>query len=355
MKNFISFIGIIVTFLLLSSFDAKAQRLTISSEVGYFDNDKNISSISQVWSDYISAIDTSSDTSHFWNSKSLDIHTSLHKDGLLNTYNIRKLTDNIYEINTIAYYPDSAIKGGLMNAIYKVCAVQVDDKWLLTNYFDAVKERYISHNTDNINFYIGNGVSFDRKKIKYSAKFIQTFIDCYNIESSNKVIYVAGGSIDECSAMIGLIYTPIRSHKPYAGRTINNIVLSTRLDHIHEVVHAIMLPLFPNAPLFLHEGIATYYGGTAELNFKTLKKEATTFIERESIDFNNNDFLKAQLSDSIPLSYIVAAAVVEYALQKGGESEVLRLFKSKSYDEIFDLLGISYSQRGDFIRNLFIK
>ena len=194
------------------------------------------------------------------------------------------------------------------------------------NYLDATKHKYISYRTDQIDFYIGNGLSFDKNKIKASAKFAEGFIQDYNIKTQNRITYIAASSIDECSAMIGLVYTPIRSHESYAGRTIYNIILSTQLDHIHEVVHAIMLPLYPNAPQFLHEGIATYYGGTATQDYKTLKKVATDFIERERMDFGTNNFLDASLSDDIPLSYVIGAAIVEYALQNGGERVVLRLF-----------------------------
>lgn len=339
---------------LLFNFTAMAQRLTFSSELGYFNQDDNISTISHVWGNYINAIDANADTSCLWTDGSCDIHIGLHKDGLLNTYNIRKLTDNIYEINTIAYYPDAAIKGELINSIYKVCAIQRDDGWKLMNYLDATKRRYTSYNTDHIDFYIGNGVSLDRNKIKTSAKFAKRFIQGYNIENNNRITYITANSIDECSAMIGLVYTPMRSHKKYAGRTIGNIILSTQLDHIHEVVHAIMLPRYPNAPQILHEGIATYYAGTAAQDYKALKKAATDFIRSERPDFSTNHFLEASLSDDIPLSYVVGAAIVEYALQNGGESEVLRLFKATTYDQIFELLNIANDQRSQFIHKLFM-
>lgn len=343
------------TITLLFNFNAMAQRLTFSSELGYFNQDDNVPAISQVWGNYINAIDANTDMSGLWIDGSCDIHIGLHKDGLLNTYNIRKLTDKIYEINTIAYYPDSAIKGGLINSIYKVCAVQTNDGWRLTNYLDATKHRYIFYNTDHIDFYIGNGVSLDKNKIKSSAKFAKGFIQGYNIKNNNRITYIAANSIDECSAMIGLVYTPMRSHKKYAGRTIGNIILSTQLDHIHEVVHAIMLPLYPNAPLFLHEGIATYYGGTAGQDYKVLKNTAIDFIRRKCIDFSTINFLEMSLSDDIPLSYVVGAAIVEYALQNGGEGEVLRLFESRSYDDIFALLDIENDQRSQFIHKLFME
>ena len=338
---------------LLCVVDAKAQRLTFSSELGYFCNDENISAISKVWKNYIDAIDTSSDTSHFWVNGSKDMHISLHKDGLLNTYNIRKLSDDIYEINTIAYYPESAIPGCLVNAIYKVCAMHTAQGWQLMNYFDAIKNLYKHHSIGGIDFYIGNGVVADKKRMKESANFAESFIRKYSLNDDNRITYLAAGSIDACSAMVGLSYTPMRTHKKYAGRAMGNIILSTRLNHIHEVVHAIMLPHFPNTTLFLHEGIASYYGGVAEQHYANAKSIVKRYIEEENIDFGSADSLDVFLGNDIQLSNVVGAAIIEYALQQGGESEVIRLFSATSYDQIFELLGISNTQRVGFIRGLF--
>ena len=338
---------------LLCVVDAKAQRLTFSSELGYFCNDENIPTISNVWRNYIDAIDTSSDTSHFWVNGSKDMHISLHKDGLLNTYNIRKLSDDIYEINTIAYYPESAIPGCLVNAIYKVCAMHTAQGWQLMNYFDAIKNLYKHHSIGGIDFYIGNGVVADKKRMKESANFAESFIRKYSLNDDNRITYLAAGSIDACSAMVGLSYTPMRTHKKYAGRAMGNIILSTRLNHIHEVVHAIMLPHFPNTTLFLHEGIASYYGGVAEQHYANAKSIVKRYIEEENIDFGSADSLDVFLGNDIQLSNVVGAAIIEYALQQGGESEVIRLFSATSYDQIFELLGISNTQRVGFIRGLF--
>lgn len=343
---------IAIAICLFPNTNINAQRITFSSELGYFITDDNISAISQIWEGYINAIDTGSDCSHFWIEGSCDIHIDLHKDGLLNTYNIRKLTDEIYEINTIAYYPDCAIKGGLINAIYKVCAIKNGDGWHLMNYFDAIRNNYTQYSVGCIDFNIGIGVTIDKIAMERSANFASTFIDNYNL-TANRIIYVASSSIDECAHMIGLTYTPIRSHNPYAGRTINNIVLSTRLDHIHEIVHAIMLPRYPNAPLFLHEGIATYYGGIAGQDYKATKAIAKEFTEQHKLNFNGNDYLNILLDDNIPLSNIVAASIIEYALQEGDESEVLRLFEATTYDQIFEILDIADNQQAEFIRGLF--
>ena len=132
---------ILTLLLLFFALKANAQLLTFSSELGYFGNDENMATIKQVWEGYINAVAKGGDTSPFWGQDSLDILYETHKDRLLNTYNIRKLTDEIYEINTIAYYPDEAIKGGLINTIYKVCAMQTHEGWRLMNYFDAEKCR----------------------------------------------------------------------------------------------------------------------------------------------------------------------------------------------------------------------
>lgn len=53
------------------------------------------------------------------------------------------------------------------------------------------------------------------------------------------------------------------------------------------------------------------------------------------------------------LSNIVAAAIIEYALQQGGEREVLRLFEVTNLDQLFELLNIANNERAEFIRSLF--
>ena len=349
-RSCLTIIAIIIS--LFSYLEVNAQRLTFSSELSYFSKDENLPTISRGWESYINAIDTGTDISPFWINGSCDMHKGLHKDGLLNTYNIRKLTDEIYEINTIAYYPDSAIKGGLINSIYKVCAIQTSKGWRLMNYFDAIKSRYAQYHKGTIKFYIGSSAAIDKRAMRKSAQFADAFLRNYGL-ANNKITYVASCSIDECSNMLGISYTPIRTHKQYAGRTINNFVLSTRLDHIHEVVHAILLPLYPNAPLFLHEGIATYYGGTAKQDYKTIKSTAKLFIEQENVDFGSKDYLNILLNEDVQLSNVVAAAIIEYALQNRGESEVLRLFEATHYDQIFELLNVANNQRAEFIRELF--
>ena len=341
---------IITLLLLVFALKANAQRLTFSSELGYFSNDKNISAIKQVWEGYVNAVTKGGNTTPFWSQDSRDILIGVHKDGLLNTYNIRKLTDELYEINTIAYYP---IQGGLINSIYKICAMQTKEGWRLMNYFDATKSRYASHRIGNVDFCIGAGVVADQKKMKEAAQFADSFIGSYHFSDKTRIIYVAAGSIDECSAMIGLSYTPMRSHKPFAGRTIHNLMLSTRLNHIHEIVHAIMLPRYPNAPLFLHEGIATYYGGMAEQTYKDIKSIAKKYIILNDNDVSTQESLNAPLGNEVQLSNVVAAAIIEYTLQQGGESKVLQLFEATTYDEVFTLLGIKKEQQSHFIRTLF--
>lgn len=344
----------ILTLLLLSlTLNTNAQPLSFSSELGYFNNDENIAAIKQVWEGYVNAVVGENDTTSFWIQDSHDILLDTHKDGLLYTYNIRKLTDEIYEINTIAYYPDEAIKGGLINSIYKVCAMQTNEGWRLMNYFDATKSRYASHRIGSVDFYIGHGVVADQKKMKESARFADSFIRSYHFNNKTRITYVAASSIDECSTMIGLSYTPMRSHKPFAGRTINDLILSTKLNHIHEIVHAIMLSHCPDTPLFLHEGIATYYGGMAEQTYEDIKPIAKSHIEQENTDLSSQDALDIALGNEIHLSNVVAAAIIEYTLEKGTEAKVLQLFEATTYDEVFAILGIEKEQQSQFIQMLF--
>lgn len=91
----------------------------------------------------------------------------------------------------------------------------------------------------------------------------------------------------------------------------------------------------------------------AEQTYKDIKSIAKKYIILNDNDLSTQESLNAPLGNEVQLSNVVAAAIIEYALQQGGESKVLQLFEANTYDEIFALLGIAKEQQSKFIRTLF--
>lgn len=68
---------------------------------------------------------------------------------------------------------------------------------------------------------------------------------------------------------IGFSHTDFPTHYPFAGITIsNNVILSARPNHIHEIIHPFVSRRYPSSPMLIQEGIATYYGGCAGISYE---------------------------------------------------------------------------------------
>lgn len=178
------------------------------------------------------------------------------------------------------------------------------------------------------------------------------------ITDANTITYVMVNTIDECNVLPGLQYTMMRSEKTYAGSSIYpRTILSKRSNHIHELIHAVMIPLFPEAPSILHEGIATYYGGGATKDYNYHLSALKEYLARNSVDFSNREGLYKEMSGGVQLYNTLGAMIVDYALQHGGEQKVLSLLESKNYEEIFEKLEVERNSDAinDFVLQTLIR
>ncbi|MDR1055860.1 MAG: hypothetical protein LBL90_08595 [Prevotellaceae bacterium] len=144
-----------------------------------------------------------------------------------------------------------------------------------------------------------------------------------------------------------LIY---RSEKDYSGfTTYSKILLSTRSNHIHELVHGIMLPLYPEAPLLLHEGIATYYGGGADKDYSYHVNNLKKYIVKNKINYSD---LNKEIEGETSLNNIIGALIIEHTLKMHGYEKVLQLFNCIEYDSIFNELGIEKEGINNWLHDL---
>jgi len=335
------------------------QKITFSPEVSKYSSDPNVSSIASIWEEYFTSFyvpDSEPIRTILWDStSSVDIFR-----GTVMYYwnqfviNIRKLDDSIYEINTIAYLDSE--DGISIYEVYKVCAApDKEGNFKLMNYFEVAKHKLNHYETNQIDYYYPANIILKGEEAEEAEQFIEKFKRDYKIENKNKIRYILANDLDECSSILGIDYTMMRSEAKYAGRTIQKTILSTRPNHIHELIHGIMQPLFPNTPLILHEGIATYYGGGANNDYSFHKNNFKNNIKTiEGIDFANPDSLHRQIEGETYVLNTLGALIIEYVLNNYGESKVLELFESESYEAIFLKLGVSENDISSFIQEKII-
>ena len=245
------------------------QKITIRRDVTEYSNYKAISQIAELQKSYVESYGEKNGKlfrNSMWLDDRRDIlskHGGSDLDGALylyfnnHTFNIRKITDKLYEINTLAYSNYDG-NNSFMH-YYKVLAVESEDGFKFINYLDVNKEKLNRSVVGDIEYYYPKDFKFLKRDAKESAKFVADFKKTFGIIASSPITYMIGSNIQECFSMLGLPFTAFHSEKTYAGYTLYNIILSTRANHIHELVHGIVTPLYPNAMYYLSEGLATYY------------------------------------------------------------------------------------------------
>lgn len=337
------------------------QRLKLNSELTSAANDPAVPEIAALWEKYIASFQSGNPDSvrtDLWlNGREDMIKYNSYKSLLYNigeqyTFSIRKLTDAVYEINTIGWY--GTAEDPYINCFYKVCAMLSDGRYKLLNYFDFRKQSLNKRVVGDIEYYYPAGVEIRRKSAESAARFVRDFKTRYGIIDNNPITYIVANSIDECSSILGLTYTEMRSENPNAGRAIYpRILLSARADHIHELVHAIMLPLYPEAPGTLHEGMATFYGGGNNKSYEFHAANLKKFLSENRIDLS--DEVYRMIDGGTQLYNTLGALIIDYTLRNYGAKKVLELFGSKSYQEIYSVLGVPKDKINDFIYDTLIR
>ena len=353
---------VLILVFIIFSFYCRGQdvRLTFSPSITN-SQDSSVKAIAQLWNDYLNSIQTKQSDSiqkSFWYNELDDllkywtIGTISYEFGEQFTFSIRKYSDNIYEIHSLYLFPPESRMFDIMR-MYKVCATKTNGEFKLLNYFDVYKHSLQNHNSDNVEFYYPCGFNFDIEKANNAAKFILQFQNDYNVKNSKeKIIYLIGNSLTESNSFMGFDFSTATSENKNAGYFLYpRIVFTCRPDHIHEFVHAIMIPEYPDALGILHEGIATYYGGIAGQDYVFHRNNLKNYVNKNSIDFSEPSiFYTINIGNNTILYKMVGALMIEYALTNYGIHKVVELFSCKNYEDIFSKLGIKI----DDVNNFFI-
>jgi hypothetical protein len=359
--------NIFLTFIfLVLSLYCKGQTVAFSPIIQSSD-DTSIKAIAQLWENYITSIrEEQSDSIQrsFWYNESEDLIRNKHPHLLylwgwseVLTFNIRKYSDTVYEIHSLQKQkrlePESHDTPNILY-VYKLCAIETGGGFKLLNYFDVYKSSLQNYTSESVEFYYPCGFNFDIEKADDVEKFIRQFRKDYNLESTkNKIICVIGNTLNESNYFLGFDYTIFTSKKKYAGGFIfPRTIITCRQDHIHEFVHALIQPAFPDILSLLNEGIATYYGGVGELDYASYRNIFRNYVIENSIDFSEqSSFVDVWIDEAATGRNLGGALIIEYTLKNYGITKVIELFSCKDYQEIYSKLGIQPEDIANFLLN----
>lgn len=246
MKKFKLIIGFLITLCALPGSNAYSQIVEFSKQIAAFKDDVNIQTIANMWAEYMKD-KSGSAKSKYWAGKDYIEYEApgsrFYNYNLQHVYNISKINDTTYEINTIAYMlvnPDNYYE--LVSAIYKVYAININGEWKLSSFLDMHLADMKQYKAGYINYIYPSGYKFSHKEARRTSKFIDVFVKLYGIVPGEEITYVVSNSLEQTSQMVGFSYTLYRSESKYAGRFIYpSTILSARCNHIHEIVHALII------------------------------------------------------------------------------------------------------------------
>ncbi len=348
-----------------------AQNINFSSSL-MESNDSDIKAIMTLWEDYIEAcrLDIDSLQTECWSESEADssIKTDIIKYsfgagdplycyGDIFTYGIQKVDTSHYQIYSAQYYKDD-FEESTVFATYKICAKEVSPGiFKLFNYFDINRDKLKVYNTGSITYYYPDSYHFDKEKASKSEHFVDRIFKEYKLDKSN-IIYILGNTLTECNSIIGFDYTIANAPTKFAAYSIYpNILLATQIDHSHELIHGVFRPNFPTASFLFQEGIATYYGGSANLPYQAHLNIVKDYIESHP-DMNLSDFesYNTLIDEQTNPFYIVGALIIDSAIKTGGEEKVSRLlerYTDDNFDRAFnDEFGLQKEDIHTFILSL---
>ncbi len=351
-----------ITCLVLSITNIFAQSLSFSPDVE-FSQDENVVQIKEFWQSYVSSqVNNSINNQEFWSESNIDIMKFSAGDfpiysGDNTVQSIRKVNQNgLYEINSTYEINIPGKEKPIIFMLYKVYISKEGEDYKLHNYFDIAKESMEAIKTENIELYFAHERTPKRKKVNELLRFYYSFTKSCKITQNHNITIVVANSIDEAWSYLGVPYTVHRSEDPSAGVAIKpSIILTTRENHIHELVHAILSPLNSNIPQWLDEGMATYYGGVGDKEFT----EYLDLFNAHLKEYGNNDifereFLYSPIMPNVAAQYILGALIVDYIITTHGYEMLSNTLLCTSTEEVLKLLNISREESYNWINELIL-
>lgn len=247
--------------------------------------------------------------------------------GELLTFEITKETNGFFRIRCMVLIINSTIRN--VFSIYDVYVKRDNSDFKLYNHFFFTKPKLQHYQTGKIDFYYPTGYNFNITKAKQTSEFYSKFSNLYGNKDNLKVTYIIGNTFNEANNFIGFDFSIVSSNSPSAGyyEGSQNIILCSREDHLHEIIHAALNPVSANTPSLFKEGIATYYGGSGGNSFPYLIGQLKNMINNNrNTDLSKFEDLDKTLDNGSNYFYTIGAIFIDYALKIGGTKKVLELF-----------------------------
>lgn len=267
-------------------------------------------------------------------------------------------TADSYIIRTMFYglSPNDSGKVSVVS-IFQTGARLEDGSYKLCNVLPINTRYWKKEQVGSIKFVFPPDHQFNRVLAERMNQFIDSLATVWQI-AVVPIEYYFADDFDRVAKALGFDYYPAEGN--ISGRrgftdVHNRLIYSGGSGewYPHEFVHVYLLPLFPNAHNFFHEGYATLVGGSGGHDLSWHIRRNYEYLK----DHPDIDVLSFEGVDAyVDPAYFIGGLLCKMANEKGGITMIRKLMtygkgNQNLYRAMWDIFGIDKEHINDFLRN----
>lgn len=362
---------ILVSFTLSQMVYAQSNHIHVSVESSVNIANQAIASVIKVWEQYLNSNPDSIYANPYWaeseqrQHKPFDLvgHTwwnpSLYRvmQHCKSTVLSVSPSGSSFIIRTMFYVSSPKDSGRVtVCSIIQIAARLENGSYKLCNVLPINTRFWHKERVGNIKFVFPPDHAFNRALAERMNRFVDSIATSWQLQAL-PIEYYFANDLDRVCKALGFDYWPAEGN--ISGRrgftdVHNRIIYSGGSDewYPHEFVHVYLIPLFPNAHYYFHEGYATLVGGSQghdlswhiQRNYEYLKDHSDIDV----LSFKGVDVF-------VGPAYFIGGLLCKMADEKGGLSLIRKLMTYGPEDEdlyraVRGVFGVSREHLNSFLR-----
>jgi len=185
--------------------------------------------------------------------------------------------DSTYLIRTLIASVSDSSQDVKPLALYRVYATREEGQWVLANALPRLTRRWNHETVGRITFVFPPTRAFSRSRAEQTAGFVDSLAHAFDVQPPSRIGYYFTDDLSETLRAAGLEFFPLGSDTVGGRAQVTNQLVfvgssSNGEAYRHELAHVVLWPFL--APLkaagLVQEGLMTWVGGSAGLDFKEL-------------------------------------------------------------------------------------
>ena len=194
--------------------------------------------------------------------------------------------DSTYLIRTLVSGVSDSVQDVSPLALYRVYAIREDGRWVLANALPRLTRAWRHATVGRVTFVFPPSRSFSRVRAAQSSAFVDSLAQAFGIVPPRSVDYYFTDDLMETLRAAGLDFFPLDADTA-GGRALvsDHLVLvgssSNGEGYRHELSHVVLQNALvgPETAYLVSEGLMTWTGGSAGLDFKSLMPSLKRYLD----------------------------------------------------------------------------